>query len=223
MGEFADLRVDFLNMGAFRRNTLCRCRFKERHFVTALRFQGFIIGGNIHQVRIDGFGCTLAGADGCNDGAGAVSDVASSENAWFIGQQGGLVDDDIAPFGLDIRTFQPAQVGILSDTRHDMVGTNGNRRNGLGVGCIAGTFEFDPVVRENAGWCPEFDQFNTFCQCQFDFMRIGGHLRAIASIPHLDLGCALTECGHGNVDRCIAATDDDDVRADLWILAGTDS
>lgn len=50
-------------------------------------------------------------------------------------------------------------------------------------------------------------------------MWIGGHLSAIAAIPHLDFGRALTECRHGNVNRGIATTDNDDMRADLWIFS----
>lgn len=74
----------------------------------------------------------------------------------------------------------------------------------------------------NAGRGPEFDQFDAFSQGQFNFMRIGRHLFAVATVPHLDFGRSLAESRHGDVDSGIAATDNDHVRPDSRIFSGAD-
>ena len=188
-------------------------------------------GGMVHrrpaQPGIDRAGGDLPGADGLHDRPRAVLHVAPGVDAWHLGHQGFRVGEDEAVSRLDRAAVEDRQVGPLTGGEDHVVALERQQAggvelrielSGLVVDLLA-ELEGRLAVLPDADRAPPGVQLHAFPDGVLDLVGAGRHLAAVLQRDHVDVRCALAQGRQGDVDRDVAAADDDHPRPDPHRLA----
>ncbi len=185
---------------------------------------------------VDRYSTLTAGSDGVDGILGTGSAVAADKDVGLLGLEGNAVMVDEAAVGsLGLRAGKHrAVLGALADSYQNIGAGN---RDGLALvidGCKSAVFVPHggaahklngsdlSVFADNGLGCPRIVDDNAVGNACVLLVGNGGHLFVLLKAVHVDAAACQTACRTGNIDRCVAAADYDDVAGQLFGLAAVD-